>query len=99
MRMSFKAALAAVAIVTGASLAAGVPAKADNLSVQVQPGGGVAFGYNDGYWDQGHQWHGWKNTQEQTQFRQANNTHFYAWKHDRDSDKGWRANDSWWDHK
>jgi hypothetical protein len=96
MRKTIKGALVAAALI-GGSLVAGLPAMADNLSVAVSPGG-IAFGYNDGYWDQGHAWHAWKNAEESAQFQAANRDHYYAYKHDRDSDKGWRANDTWWSH-
>jgi hypothetical protein len=97
MRNSFTAAFAALAILAGASLAVSTPAKADNVTVQVNPGG-IAFGYSDGYWDQSHQWHAWENAQAAARYRDEHKDHYYAWRHDRDHDKGWRDNDTWWHH-
>jgi hypothetical protein len=69
---------------------------ADNVTIGVG-GGGVAFGFNDGYWDRGHQWHGWKNQEEATSFRSQNHDHYYDRKHDADKDGGWRDSDRYWD--
>lgn len=96
MKMSFKAALVAAAL-AGGSLAVGSPAMAQSVGVTVAPGG-IAFGYTDGYWDQAHHWHAWKNRAQADRFRADNRAHYYAWKHDRDHDQGWRANDHWWNH-
>jgi hypothetical protein len=95
MRKSYTAAIAALAIVAGGSWAASLPALADNLTVQVNPGG-IAFGYSDGYWDQGHQWHAWRDAQEAARYRDEHRDHHYEWKHDRDADKGWHDKDTWW---
>ena len=81
----------------GTSLAAGLPAKADNVTVAVNPGGGIAFGYSDGYWDRGHQWHAWQDSNEASRWRAENRDHYYDYHHDRDPGAGWRANDTWWD--
>jgi hypothetical protein len=96
MKMIVKAALVAAAL-AGGSLAAGLPAMADNVAVTVAPGG-VAFGYSDGYWDQGHHWHVWQNKDQAARFRAENTAHYYSYKHDRDHDKGWHDNDHWWGH-
>ncbi len=63
MRMPIKTALVALAL-AGGSFIASHPALADNVTVAVGPAGGVAFGYSDGYWDRGHQWHAWRNADE-----------------------------------
>jgi hypothetical protein len=98
MTKSLTAAFAALAIVAGGSLAVSQPASAES-SVTVQTGpGGIAFGYSDGYWDQGHQWHAWQNAQESSRYRDEHKDHYYAYKHDRDADKGWRTTDTWWQH-
>jgi hypothetical protein len=57
-----------------------------NLSVDF---GTVAYGYNDGYWDNGHAWHAWRNQGEYRDYR-ARGTHFHGWNHDRDHDMGWQ---------
>ncbi|HXC53908.1 MAG TPA: hypothetical protein VNU97_01310 [Rhizomicrobium sp.] len=49
----------------------------------------VAFGYNDGYWDNGHSWHRWNNQNDYLGYRQ-HGTHYHAWSHNRDGDHGWQ---------
>ncbi len=95
MNRAIKIGLVTLAL-AGGSLAVGLPAKADNVTVAVDPGG-IAFGYSDGYWDRAHQWHDWRDAAEAAQFRAENHDHYYDWKHDRDPDQGWRASDTWWD--
>ncbi len=50
--------------------------------------GTVAFGYNDGYWDNGHRWHAWRNQSDYQGYRQ-HGQNFHDWHHDRDNDNGW----------
>jgi hypothetical protein len=57
--------------------------------------GGIAFGYSDGYWDRGHQWHQWRDQREAQAWREKNAEHYYDRRHDREKDGGWR-DDSWW---
>ena len=100
MRSSMQIALIALAV-SGGSLALVTPAMAaDSVSVTTTTTGpgGIAFGYNDGYWDQGHTWHTWRNQEEMTTYRTANSTHYYEYKHDRDPDGGWREHERYWDH-
>jgi len=51
--------------------------------------GGIAFGFNDGYWDNGHHWHHWRNNSERRHYRSHNSGNWHAWNHDRDSNQGW----------
>ena len=51
--------------------------------------GEVAFGYQDGYWDRGRQWHNWQNEDQHRSYRSASGAKYYDWKHTRDSDNGW----------
>jgi hypothetical protein len=95
MRTPIKIALVVLAL-GGGSLAAGAPAMAE-VAINVVPGGGIAFGYNDGYWDRGHAWHAWKNQDESNAYRTANRDHYYEYKHDRDNDQGWRDKEQYWD--
>jgi hypothetical protein len=81
----------------GGSLMAGAPARAADVTVGVGPVG-IAFGYADGYWDRGHNWHAWKDHAEAERWRAANHEHYFDWRHDRDGDKGWRESDHYWDH-
>jgi hypothetical protein len=96
MHSEWKIALVA-AVLGGSILATALPARADNVTVGVGPGG-IAFGYNDGYWDRDRHWHAWRNHEEAEHWRAENRSHYYDWKHDRDRDAGWRDNDRWWDH-
>ena len=59
MTRTLTVALVALAL-AGGSIAATSSAKADSVTVttSVDPGG-VAFGYDDGYWDRSHGWHTW----------------------------------------
>lgn len=63
------------------------------------PGGGeVAFGYSDGYWDRGHNWHAWGNDQDAARYRATNGAHYYNQRHDQDNNQGWHDNDRYWQH-
>jgi hypothetical protein len=96
MKTSIKAALVAFALATGSLAIA--PAIAADVTVGVGPGG-IAFGYKDGYWDQGHKWHAWASADEAAHWRAANKAHYYEWKHDRDKGEGWRETDRYWEHR
>jgi hypothetical protein len=52
--------------------------------------GTVAFGYRDGYWDNGHQWHRWHNDGEYRSYRDHQGSNYHDWNHDRDHDMGWQ---------
>jgi hypothetical protein len=95
MKMPIKTALIAV-VLAGGSVIGTQTALADNVTVAVGPAGGVAFGYSDGYWDRGRQWHAWHNAQEAAAWRAENRAHYYEWKHDRDASMGWRE-ERWWE--
>ena len=101
MRGSVKIALIALAVGVG-SLAAGLPAMAESVTssssttTTTYPGGGIAFGYNDGYWDRAHGWHAWKDQNETTTYRTTSKEHYYEYKHDRDPDQGWHEKETWW---
>ena len=98
MKTTLKAALVSLAL-AGGTLALGAqmaPAMADSVTVGVG-NGGIAFGYSDGYWDRAHSWHAWRDEREAARWREENREHYYAWKHDRDHDHGWRDRDRYWD--
>jgi hypothetical protein len=83
------------AALAGGALTAGAPAIAQvGIGVDL---GGIAFGYNDGYWDRGHHWHRWHNRREASEWRAQNRDHYYARRHDREPGQGWR-DDNYWDH-
>ena len=86
----------AAALLGGASLMGGSPAQAADVHVAAGPAPVIAFGYNDGYWDREHRWHNWRNRAEMARWREANREHFFARRHDREHDQGWR-NERWWE--
>jgi hypothetical protein len=96
MRCTLRSALVASALISG-SLAVAAPAMAANLTAGAGDGG-IAFGYSDGYWDQGHHWHKWRDKRQAAEFRKEHGDHFYARKHDADRDHGWHDKDTWWRH-
>ena len=69
-----------------ATLAIEAPANAYGISIDF---GNVAFGYRDGYWDRGHQWHHWRNRDEANGYRNAPGSHYNDYGHNRDRDHGW----------
>ncbi len=68
MRIILKSAAIAAALTGAAFMTVGAASAQDNrdhapslISVDF---GNVAYGYRDGYWHNGHQWHGWRNEGE-----------------------------------
>ena len=51
--------------------------------------GTVAVGYSDGYWDNNHRWHRWRNNQEQSRYRAIQGANYYGMRHDRARNNGW----------
>jgi len=51
--------------------------------------GNIAFGYRDGYWDNGHQWHRWSQDRDYQDYR-SHGSSYHDWNHDRDRDNGWQ---------
>jgi hypothetical protein len=49
----------------------------------------IAFGYRDGYWDSGRQWHRWSNDRAARNYRSHNASNYRDWNHDRDGHDGW----------
>ena len=88
-----------LAALVAALLASGslAPITAAHAAVSVQfDAGSVAFGYSDGYWDQGHKWHKWPNTSARNEWRTHNTAHYYSHAHSHDKAAGWHENDHWW---
>jgi hypothetical protein len=52
--------------------------------------GGIAFGFADGYWDNGHTWHRWNSRHDQRAYRYRSGSHYSSRCHDRYSNDGWR---------
>ena len=50
--------------------------------------GSIAFGYRDGYWDNGHRWHHWRHNRDYRDYRDHGGN-YHGWNHDRDDDNGW----------
>ncbi len=48
--------------------------------------GTIAFGYNDGYWDNGHRWHAWRNSSDAHMYQSRYRNSFHNWRHDRGND-------------
>lgn len=89
------AALVAALLATGTL--APLPKAHAAVSVQFD-GGNVAFGYSDGYWDRGHQWHRWPSTAVRNDWHKQNGAHYYGHAHTHDRGAGWRDNDHYWEH-
>ena len=51
--------------------------------------GSIAFGYADGFWDNGHAWHRWADDEESRNYRARRGSNYHAWNHDRNGDFGW----------
>lgn len=52
--------------------------------------GDIAFGYSDGYWDNSHRWHAWRNDAEARSYRDHSGSNFHSWRHDHDRNSGWQ---------
>jgi hypothetical protein len=50
--------------------------------------GNVAIGYQDGYYDRGHQWHQWRNQNDARSYRGRSGNQYHDYKHTRDEGKG-----------
>ena len=96
MNSTIKIALIALAMGTS-TLGLGLPAMADNVAVEAGPGGGIAFGYRDGYWDRAHAWHRWENRRAAAAWRAENREHYYAYRHTHFREGGWRERERYWE--
>jgi hypothetical protein len=97
MRMILATALVGLSLATVSAVQTNQALAADNVTVGIG-NGGVAFGYSDGYWDRGHQWHNWENKAATDRFRSENKDHYYDAKHDSAPGAGWRDSDRYWEH-
>ncbi len=101
MRMFLKGAAMAL-VVAGTALATIGAASADGYSNRSDRGrgnptisigfGDIAFGYRDGYWDNGHHWHHWRHNRDYRTYRDQDGSNYHDWKHNRDHDHGWQRN-------
>ena len=75
------------------SVTASAPAfAADAFSFSFDTGA-VRFGYSDGYWDNDHHFHKWRNAREAREFRARFGDRYQALKHTRAKNAGWRDDD------
>ena len=89
-KMSMLLATVTIALTAGAANADDFDRGHDhgNRSNVVIDLGAVAFGYNDGYWDNGHHWHKWRHRSDYRYYRD-HGQNYHSWNHDRDNDNGW----------
>lgn len=52
--------------------------------------GNVAFGYRDGYWDNDHRWHKWRNARDHRAYRDQHRDNYRDGYHHRYRGQGWR---------
>ena len=52
--------------------------------------GDVAFGYRDGYWDNDHRWHKWRNARDHRSYRDQYRDNYRDGYHHRYRGQGWR---------
>ena len=52
--------------------------------------GNIAYGYRDGYWDNGHRWHHWRNRRDFQGYRNGNGSNYHDMNHDREDNNGWQ---------
>jgi len=53
--------------------------------------GDVAFAYRDGYWDNDHRWHKWRNRSDHDNYRNQHGDNYHDGNHRRYRDHGWRG--------
>jgi len=54
--------------------------------------GDVAYGYQDGYWDNGHRWHQWRNSHDRDTYRGQHGGNYRSGNHNRYRGQGWQRN-------
>jgi hypothetical protein len=52
--------------------------------------GDVAYGYQDGYWDNGHRWHKWRNRRDHDNYRNQYGQNYRDGYHNRYRGQGWQ---------
>lgn len=102
MRMILKGAAIALAV-AGASFATTSSTNAGSYSVTTSHHGRdhrgtnvsfdfgtIAIGYRDGYWDNGHRWHKWRNRGDHDNYRSQYHDNYRDGYHHRYRHQGWR---------
>jgi hypothetical protein len=51
--------------------------------------GGIAFGFRDGYWDNGHRWHRWNRSADYRRYRDQEGSHYRNRDHRHYDNDGW----------
>jgi hypothetical protein len=51
--------------------------------------GGIAFGFRDGYWDNGHRWHRWHGSADYRRYRNQEGSHYRNRDHRHYDNDGW----------
>jgi Spy/CpxP family protein refolding chaperone len=69
-----------------------VPAYAEGFAFSFDTGA-VRFGYSDGWWDNDHHFHKWRNAREAREFRARFGDRYRAIAHSRARNAGWRDDD------
>jgi len=54
--------------------------------------GDVAYGYQDGYWDNSHRWHKWRNSRDQQDYRNHSGNNYRSGNHTHYHGQGWQRN-------
>jgi hypothetical protein len=54
--------------------------------------GDVAYGYQDGYWDNSHRWHNWRNSRDRQNYRNQHGGNYRNGNHSRYRGQGWQRN-------
>jgi hypothetical protein len=82
--------LTLVAVVLGTSAPASARIHHKGNSAVSFSIGNVAFGYRDGYRDNGHTWHKWRNNSDYRSYRDHHGSSYHNWNHTRDANNGWQ---------
>jgi hypothetical protein len=102
MRMFLTGAAIALAL-AGTTLATTGTANAAGISIGISDNGrhhastgitfsfgDVAIGYQDGYWDNSHRWHKWRNRGDHDNYRRQHGDNYRNGYHNRYRDNGWQ---------
>jgi len=102
MRMLLKGAVIALAL-AGTTFATTGASSADGISINTSNHGrnhattgvsfdfgNVAYGYQDGYWDNGRRWHKWRNRGDHDNYRDHYRDNYRDGNHSRYQGQGWR---------
>lgn len=88
MKSFFRVALLASAIAGGSLVVPTAASARDSFSIYAHSGD-VAFAYSDGWWDNDHHFHHWRNHSEARWYQRRHRDDYNDWRHDRDRDHGW----------